>query len=229
MTTPRLAHACVALSDNAVLVAGGEIEGKRAGTVELFNPDRGSFEPIPATLSAPRTRYAVAVLADGRVLIAGGTTDGHSADNLDLFDPERRSVYPAGHMLSPRANFTATLLPDGSVLLAGGTDGVQELASTEIYDLLTGATHEGPSLAAARQGHLAVFPRGAKAVLLAGGEAARYPVDSAERYIPAQQRFEPVSPLSNPAKTLTGGVTVTVAAVDLVDSAVRKTRTYSLP
>jgi hypothetical protein len=62
------------------------------------------------------------------------------------------------------------LLPDGSVLIAGGTDADGEtLASTEIFQPLTGKFSAGPPLERPRAAHVAV--RVGKSVVLVGGTA----------------------------------------------------------
>ena len=88
-------------------------------------------------------------------------------------------------LAEPRAAHTATLLEDGRVLLAGGVQsGVDGAASTvssaEIFDPVTGAVAQVPSLGTPRAFHTATRLPGGK-VLLAGGE-----VESVEGSLPVR-------------------------------------------
>jgi len=125
----------------------------------------------------------------GRVLIAGGSDGDRILDTMDVFDPMSEEIRPAGFMKTPRADFTATALADGRVLLAGGFDGKRELASAEAYDPASATTSSLPPLASARRHHIAIRPRGANNVLLAGGTSKEKEAGAAEMFLAGSNQF----------------------------------------
>jgi hypothetical protein len=159
------------------------------------------------------------LLQDGQVLIAGGESAG-----ADRFDPTLGQppgsfvVLPMLTMSTQRTRHTATLLPSGKVLITGGYgQGVgylapgQILASTEIYDPITGTFAAAGSLVEARAGHTAtLLPDGR--VLLAGGYNSTGPLGSAELYDPSSGSFS----LTGGMVTPRGGHTAVLLSTGMV-------------
>jgi hypothetical protein len=78
----KLSDAVVRLRDGRVLVAG---DGDR---VELYDPARRAFVPVPGRLDVPRMFATATLLADGRGLVAGGYDDRiRSTARAWLFTP----------------------------------------------------------------------------------------------------------------------------------------------
>ncbi|HVE12863.1 MAG TPA: kelch repeat-containing protein, partial [Elusimicrobiota bacterium] len=95
----------------------------------------------------------------------------------------------AGAVTSRYAH-SATLLPNGNVLIAGGIDsGGTPVATTEIYNVATGATNSSPNMTVARSSHTAtLLPNGL--VLIAGGvDNAGAVKNSLELYDPRANTF----------------------------------------
>jgi WD40 repeat protein len=79
---------------------------------------------------------------------------------------------------------TATMLPDGKVLVAGGFDGSLTLASSELFDPITGTWDTVGNLNASRYSHTTtLLPNGT--VLAAGGEFNSNFLYSTEIYHPS--------------------------------------------
>jgi hypothetical protein len=134
------------LADGKVLIAGGNRppESSNEGQIvmldsaELYDPATGRF-----TLTAPMTTgrdYATATsLQDGRVLIVGGGDEGHQGlDSAEIYDPATNNFALTGSMSTPRYSHQALLLKDGRVLVVAGTDGQGPLATTQVFDPMTG-------------------------------------------------------------------------------------------
>lgn len=134
---------------------------------------------IVGTRGVPEIRLIIdqAWDAEGRTLTPKAAIEGHHltlslsavAHAPILLDPEWQD---AGMPNEPRQYASTTLLPSGKVLLAGGLrwDTSNSLASTEMYDPVTGTFEAGPSMSQPRANHTAtLLPDGD--VLLAGGRA----------------------------------------------------------
>ena len=79
MSTARAGHACAALEDGTVLVAGGDIgNGAATNSAEIYDPVAANWRNLAPTVS-PRIGATASVLRDGRVLIAGGEALGSGA------------------------------------------------------------------------------------------------------------------------------------------------------
>ena len=164
MVRSRSCHTSTLLPNNKVLFAGGSAPGSALDTVELYDPDAGTFSAT-ATMT-PRCGHTATLLADGRVFIAGGAGQETSTE---IFDVATATFTASGSMSSGRSNHTATLLPNGMVLLVGGWSTTSAtLASAQIYDPATGSLADTGALATGRIGHTAtLLPDGR--VLVVGG------------------------------------------------------------
>jgi hypothetical protein len=103
-----------------------------------------------------------------------------------------------GSLNTERSRHTATLLSNGTVLAAGGTSNSEnDLASSELYDSVSGAWAVTGHLRIGRNGHTAtLLPSGM--VLVAGGEAVGAALASAELYDPASGSWRPTGGLNKP-------------------------------
>ena len=162
------------LQDGRVLVAGGGGETYNRNSAELYDPTAGTFSPTGSMVKARRLQTAT-LLDDGRVLITGGRSPNDATyASAEVYDPQSGSFIATGQMGASRQQFTATLLQDGHVLIAGGYTGDSKgnwnvLASTEIYDPVSGKFLSSGSMGDAREGGVAVrLPDGS--VLICGGE-----------------------------------------------------------
>ena len=164
LSVPRSAHSATLLEDGRVLLVGGESVASREplNAVDIFDPATDSIVEA-ADLPEARSNHQAVLLKDGRVLVVGG---GRSAPigagsgeevlaSALLYDPARDLWEETGSLAEGRSHFGAVLLDDGRVLVTGGTAGTHEngsictgapdcgplgdtLASTEIYDPVTG-------------------------------------------------------------------------------------------
>src|SRR5882724_7129579 len=104
----------VMLSDDRILIAGGDGAGGPLQSVEIFATDGTATFAGP--MNEARSRHFAVTLSDGRVLVGGGVSSGGGAINsAELYDPSADSWTQINPMTSARANATAVLLPDGRV------------------------------------------------------------------------------------------------------------------
>ena len=201
MARPREGATAVPLLDNTVLVIGGNsnVAGPAA---EIYDPRTGSWtatEPvITSDIQVTATR-----LLDGRVLVTSGGGDPSAPPTADLYDPTTGTWAATGALETPRWNASATLLPDGKVLVAGGDTFTHffnpSVATSELYDPVTGSWTATGSLGTARSGHTAtLLPDGR--VMVAGGinlnDTLSYRLASAELYDPATGTWAPTGDMT---------------------------------
>lgn len=144
----RGGHASALLAGDRVLVVGGWIARRTyTRSAEIVDVPSGSVteaRPLPVALHA----MDAVTLADGRVLVTGGQLEGgEGTDGAWIYDESADSWSETGPMLSRRFKHFSLLLPDETVLVIGGTtDDRQILATTEIYDPVSGQFVPGPDL-----------------------------------------------------------------------------------
>ena len=115
LTRPRSGAAIVGLSDEQVLVVGGEppMRGEPFASLELLAITTRAFIEVP--LLVGRRLPTATRLLDGRVLIAGGDTN-----RVETFDPATRTSSPAASMQTTRSGASAFALSNGLVVIIGG-------------------------------------------------------------------------------------------------------------
>ena len=184
MSVARSGHTGTLLTDGRVLVAGGTDDSIHSA--ELFDPDKGSFEPVSGGMIHVRSGHSAAVLPNGKVLIAGGRdSNGNLIPIAELFDPATGTFSATGGLMQVRTNATATLLLGGKVLIAGGDDSQGNLVSTaELYDPVTGAFTSTGNLQSSRAQHTATLLTNGKVLLVGGNETS-----SAELFDPTTGLF----------------------------------------
>ncbi|HVQ96697.1 MAG TPA: DUF6603 domain-containing protein [Mycobacteriales bacterium] len=190
MGVARHGHTATLLADGRVLVAGGETtrigaEDGATGSAEVFDPVSTTWRPV-APMVDPRSRHQAALLAeDGRVLVVGGTVPTGAGERAatpycELFDPDQGTWTTTGTLRRARAGHQVTALPKGHALVTGGEpvvapDGTfdpHDLATTELYDVATGAWTDDAELpGGGRSGHRALLLRSGT-VLVTGGTGA---------------------------------------------------------
>ena len=141
MSTTRIHHAAVRLTNGKVLVLGGipplqniPEQPPNPSYTEVYDRAADAFSPITGLTISPAL-YTATLMTSGRVLVVGGTDAvGTSTNEVQLLDPISGVLTPTGALSFPRVRHTATLLQDGRVLVAGGTDDQgNPLATAELY------------------------------------------------------------------------------------------------
>ena len=211
MGTTRAWHTATLLQDGRVLVAGG-FNNDNVKTAELYDPATETWTPT-GDLNMARYGHTATLLPDGSVLIAKGSDDGDLGSalwNAERYDPTSGTwslIDDPTHYAS--VLHTATILSDGKVLFTGGYPGnggdgdPTTLASSELFDPVTGTWQIAGNLNEARDGHTAtLLPDGH--LLVAGGfdwnirlydyNLSLY-VGSAELYDPATSAWMAVASL----------------------------------
>ena len=106
---------------------------------------------------------------------------------------------PTGLMTTPRSSHTATLLADGRVLVVGGWSGAAVLATTEIYDPVSGTWSPAGSMSTARSGHRAI-PLSDGRVLVIGGWSGSATLASAKCSDPVLSTWSSTAAMSTPRR-----------------------------
>src|SRR5713101_3143502 len=213
MIEARSGATAALLQDQRVFIAGGDSASVVSSTVEIFDPNTGTFS-FAGTLSSPRTQQAMALLADGRVLMIGGSNGSVPLASSDIFDPVAGTIVPGPSLATPRSGHSATTLLNGQVLVAGGNNIVTnpdgsttsvDLASAEIFDPSAGTfTASASALAAPRQGHLAFLLPHNNNVLIVGGTSSGAPVASSELFTPWTGNFSATGSLATARSNASG-------------------------
>jgi hypothetical protein len=204
MSAARYGHQATALANGLVLITGGYSQKGSFDIppqAELYDPERGEFSTTGAMV-APAADHSATLLPNGKVLILGGRNSNYYS-RAELYDPATSAFANAGHMAHERWGHVATLLSDGKVLVTGGwgNDAVYTfLASTEVYDPISGSFTPVAAMGSGRGNHTAtLLPNGQ--VLVAGGWGGEHNdsvLPSAELYDPSGSSFSVTGPMAVP-------------------------------
>jgi hypothetical protein len=141
MSTTRIDHSAVHLTNGKVLVLGGipllqnlHEQPLNPSYAEVYDRVADAFSPLAGLTISP-TRYTATLMPSGTVLIVGGEdAAGTSTTEVQLLDPSSGELTPTGALGTARTGHTATLLQDGRVLVTGGTDAKgNALVTAELY------------------------------------------------------------------------------------------------
>ena len=170
MSMERAAHQATLLQTGQILITGGCTEigcDLYLDSVELFNPETGTFQSVHP-MSTPRAGHAAVLLLDGRVLVCGGWTGKGLTASAEIYDPATGQWVLAGKMNDARESLMAVPLQDGRVLVTGGSGGKDNPASAEVFDPATSTFSDvGPM----KNNHYLAIALTDGRVLLTGGES----------------------------------------------------------
>jgi len=179
METARALPTATLLVDGRVLVAGGDstcCQYTAFASAELYDPRTASWSPT-GSMHTSRLAHTATRLPNGSVLVVGGfsgvSPNQASVSSAEIYNPSSGTWTETGAMSESRMALTATLLPDGRVLAAGGDNcsastSCTPLASTELYNPVTGIWASAADMSVARWTHTAtLLPNGQ--VLIIGG------------------------------------------------------------
>jgi N-acetylneuraminic acid mutarotase len=194
MGTARAIHAAARLSDETVLIVGGELGGgSSTRSSEIYHPTTGLWS-LGGDLNVARAYHRAVLLPNGKVLVAGGgywsgAPEGHyyPTDTAEEYQPNTNSWNLTGALGASRMLHSMVLLSNGEVLVAGGFQGPHDgdniLASAEVYRQDTGMWSAIPSMSVARSVHTATPISGGRRVLMVGGRATDGETATAELYL----------------------------------------------
>jgi large repetitive protein len=197
----RWFHTATLLADGKVLVAAGFDGGFNnvLRSAELYDPAAGTWTGTVGRMTRGRANHRATLLADGRVLVAGGNnlTGKQEFKSAELYDPATGTWSMTGDLTTARSRPSMTLLRNHKVLVAGGqnfSSGEGNLASTELYDPVSGTWSRTGDLPLGIWGHTAtLLPNGM--VLVTGGISTTI-VANAEIYNPTRGVWSPTNPLT---------------------------------
>jgi hypothetical protein len=165
--------------------------GYVATDVMQYTASTNSWTSLP-DMPDPLADTASTLLVNNRILVSGGRPgrgygDESATGAAQVYDPALREWSSRSGMHDDRVRHTATLLADDRVLVAGGNglcceDGGPR-SSSEAYDPTKLGFTSLPSMATAREGHVAVR-LGDGRVLVAGGTTPGGVTASAEVFRP---------------------------------------------
>ena len=195
--------------------------------VPVVTPLRSNGNLVGLGAMTPYLTGPAVNLNNATVLIAGGLTtqsNGVSVkSNLaELYQMGSHTFVATGSMADARYEHTATLLRDGRVLVVGGADmmdGIDNLATAELYDPLTGKFTRTGSMAQGRAAHTATLLADGRVLIAGGYGGGTLPLTSAEIYDPATGKFTTtgsmtVARLNHTATMLVGGSVLITGGAD---------------
>jgi peroxiredoxin/endonuclease III len=150
----RYGHAAVTINDD-IYVIGGSGRGGLLGSVEKFDPEKGTVETVTEKL-LPR-RYLTAESWDDKIYILGGVArdqdkkmSGPTAV-VECYDPASGAVTTLAPMPHPRRT-VASIVSDGKIYVIGGSlvDG-ERVGTVDIYDIAADSWSEGEMMPTARE------------------------------------------------------------------------------
>ncbi len=165
MSIERSRHSAHLLKDGRVLIFGTE------SSIDVFDPDARTFNPIPVT-GFPGDYKRALMMEDDQLLFTGGFT--FSAGIFRTNGTIRPVAF--GRPMVGMEDHTMTLLPNQSVLIAGGNEEMcgwdyqfsSNTTRTDLFDLSKLGAHAGPNLLWPRSHHSATLLMDGR-VLIAGG------------------------------------------------------------
>ncbi|WP_235216819.1 kelch repeat-containing protein, partial [Archangium violaceum] len=230
MAMPRAGHTATLLPDGQVLITG-----MGSPSTEVYDPVTGEWSPTDSQ-SQPRTFHTATPLSKGQVLLTGGNGPLASAEVYTA--PGVPS--PAGELEEARTDLMAVLLPDGQVLVAGGSGTSGPLASTELFNPVTGLWTHAESMQTPRASATATLLQSGE-VLVVGGTglegsdlramSSGPALSSAELFNPLTRKWRSVGSLnqarhSHSALLLPTGKVLVAGGLDAQDTPLNTAELY---
>ncbi len=175
MSTPRLLHSATRLSDDSVMLVGGQTdphampEGREPVLASVERYADGELKPMPA-LHQARALHSATALADKGLLVVGGRdAQGRALASVERWDADQEAWVKLPPLATARYGHNAVMLANGRVMVSGGVGpSGQALASVEIFDPTQGSWSASPPMLLPLQGHDAALLKDGS-VLVAGG------------------------------------------------------------
>jgi hypothetical protein len=120
-----------------IYLVGGEGEGGRLSTVQLYDPQNASWTQL-ASMTAARSSHGCVAL-DGKLYAVGGyDADSQMLDTAEVYDPQTDGWQPLAKMTTARGALGLAAV-GGKIYAIGGHNDGGALESVEAYDPQLGA------------------------------------------------------------------------------------------
>ena len=146
MNIPRCWASWVTLSDNRILVAGGQTaDNTSTSSAEIYDPTANKWT-MTYPMGTARAFSAATVLNSGKVLVSGGYSNTTALANIqsstEIYDPTNQ-VWIAGPAMNSKRYFHKSILmpTSGNVVIAGGQ--ITSTTTTATTDLFTPSGNSG--------------------------------------------------------------------------------------
>jgi hypothetical protein len=173
MLSKRSYCTAVALDARRILVAGGIDAYDIHRTTEILDVATMTFAPGPDMLSGRRGCSTVALENPHRALVVGGCDDDNVKKTTEVLDLDMMTFSHGPTMCTARYGSAAVLLGGDSrrsCLVIGGRDEDEaEVNTTEVLDLETMESTDGPAMLAECSGRAAVTDDAGDRVIVLGG------------------------------------------------------------
>jgi hypothetical protein len=165
--------------------------------IPVVTPLRSAGNVLALAAMSPYITGPAVNLNDATVLVAGGMATQSNgvkvkSDLAELYQMGSHTFVATGSMADARVGHTATLLRDGRVLVVGGADlmdGIDNLATAELYNPLTGKFTRTGSMAQGRADHTATLLADGRVLIAGGYGGGTLPLATVEIYDPSSGTF----------------------------------------
>jgi N-acetylneuraminic acid mutarotase len=172
-----------------IYLVGGEGEGGRFSTVQLYDPQNASLKQLASMTDARSSHGCVAL--EGKLYAVGGwDAEGEELDTAEVYDPQTDGWQPLAKMTTARGALGLAAVGGKIYAIGGHNDGGASLESVEAYDPQLGAWALVASMGGKRFSHASVVLDGK---IYAMGGYGRGSLDTVEVYDPQADSWQRVA------------------------------------
>lgn len=196
LQTARAKFSSNRLPNGQVIVLGGTGADGPVRSVEVFNPDAGSWTVAASLLQVARHSHVTALLPNGKLIIFGGQANPNTTAVIERFDAATPSWLPTGSLAAGRYLASSHILPSGKLLVSGGFQAGDALNSSHVYDPSTNAWSPPAAMAVKRFAHTSALLHDGRLLVVAGLGSANAVLASSEIYQEANGLWTPSATLA---------------------------------
>ena len=183
-----------------VCICGGRTGDTWTGSMEGFDPERGTWETLPQ-MSTDRAGAAVAALRNQIYVCGGDDDDNNTLSSVERFDPDRSQWEVLPPMNSDRY-FSAAAGLGGRLYICGGADADGHVLSTaERFDPELDRWEVLVRMGSSRYNHAAATV-GGRLYVCGGEDDDGNTLNSLERFDPDRNLWEALPPMGSTRRGL---------------------------